>query len=193
VDAKAEMRRLAKSTPPEVPPVALAALTPNQPKPDAASPFVRECEVWLSAVTEGAQGHWLDLETAQCLTEPDRDYFDCADAYLHWCRTNGADLSVVVYPDQGYGLFLSPMAIAPVEGKLWEQATPEDIISHSGLRAIRQFRHIPISPTDHQIDTYFIRTEEGTIGILRVLDFNPASRQLRMQYKLARLGAKADT
>jgi len=56
VDARAEMRRLARNTPPGFPPVALATPTVNQPQPDAASPFVRECEVQLSTPADGARG-----------------------------------------------------------------------------------------------------------------------------------------
>jgi len=193
VDAAAEMQRLAESTPPEVPPVALSALTPKQPGPHAASPFARECEVQLPAVPEGTQALWLDFETARCLTEPDADYFDQPGAYLEWCRTNSADLSAVVYADQSYWFFISPTAITPVEAKLWEQATPEDIISHPGLRAIRQSHYSAMSPARDQADTYFFRTQQGTFGILRVLEFNPASRQLKIHYKLAPPAAQADT
>jgi hypothetical protein len=193
VDATAEMRRLAKSTPPDIPPVGLAALTPTQPKAAAASPFARECEVRLSAVAGGAQGQWLDFETARCMIEPDRDYFARPGVYLEWCRTNGVDLSAFVYPDQSYWLFLSPMAIIPVAGGLWEQATPEDLLAHPGLRVPRQFHYTAVSPARDGANTYLFRTQQGAIGILRLLEFNPASRQLKIQYKLARPGAKADT
>jgi hypothetical protein len=49
------------------------------------------------------------------------------------------------------------------------------------------------SPARDQTDTYLFRAEEGTIGILRVLELNRASQELRIQYKLAPPAAKADT
>ena len=193
VDATAEMQRLAQSTPPEIPPVAQSALSLNQSGPHAASPFARELEVQLLAVTEGAQGQWLDFETARFLTEPDTDYFDGPGAYLEWCRTNSLDLSAVLYRDEGYWLFLSPAAITRVEAKLWEQATPEEIISHPGLRAIRQSHYSAISPAHDRSNTYLFRTQQGTFGILRLLEFDPVSRQVKIQYKLAQPRADADT
>jgi hypothetical protein len=194
VDATAEMWRLARSTPPEFPPVVLVAPTLNQPKADAASPFVRECEVQLFAPTGGARGQWLDLETARRLTEADcNHYYHNPRAYADWCRTNGVDLSAVTYADRSYWLFTRYLVLAPVDGRLWEQATPEEIISHPALRSSRPLPQFFISPADDQTHTYLFRTQQGSFGILRVLEFNPVSRQLRIQYKLARLEAKAET
>ena len=93
-------------------------------------------------------------------------------------------------------LFATPvtryLAFAPVDGRLWEQATPEDIISHPALRSLRAQPQYAISPVDDQTDTYLFRTQQGTIGILRVVEFEPGSRQLKIQYKLARLGTRID-
>ena len=194
VDATAEMRRLARTTPPGFPPVALVAPTLDQPKADAASPFLRECEVRLFAPTGGARGQWLDLETARRLSEADCNYYyHNPRAYADWCRTNGVDLSVAMYPDMRCLLFTRYLALTPVDGQLWEQATPDDVASHPTLRLIRPLSQYVISPADGQTDTYLFRTREGTFGILRLLEFNEASRQLRMQYKLARPRAEADT
>jgi hypothetical protein len=194
VDAAAEMRRLAQSTPPEFPPVALVAPTLNQAKADAASPFVREYAVRLYAPAGGGRGDWLDLETGRCLTGADLDYYyENPRGYVDWCRTNGVDLSAAMYPDRSYWLFTRYLASAPVDGRLWEQATPEDIISHPALRSSRPLPQFFISPADDQTHTYLFRTQQGSFGILRVLEFNPVSRQLRIQYKLARQEAKAET
>jgi len=194
VDATAQMRRLARSTPPAFPPVAQEAPTLNQPKADAASPFVREYAVRLYAPAGVRRGDWLDLETGRFLTGADLDYYyENPRGYVDWCRTNGVDLSAEVYPDRTYWLFTRYLAFAPVDDRLWEQATPEDIMSHPALRSSRPLPQFVISPADDQTDTYVFRTQQGTIGILRVLEFNPASRQLRIQYKLARLEAKPET
>jgi hypothetical protein len=193
VDAAAEMRRLAESTPPEFPQVAFGALVPNQPQPDAASSFAREIRVVLTCAAPGERRRWLKREEGGCLTEPDWDYFDTPSAHMDWCRTNSLDLAPATDPDQHCWLFTCGMVVAPVGGKLWEQATPDNLISHPKLRASSQFRFTDVSPARDKWDTYLFRTQQGTMGILRLLEFNPAARQLKIQYKLARVGAKTDT
>ena len=193
VDATAEMRRLLESTPPEFPQASLAELRPDQLKRQPVGPVARDITILLTARAPGQRRQWLDFERVRCLEEPDRDYFLHPCAYLDWCRTNGLDLSVVCYPDQGYWLLASEMAVAPVEGNLWEQGTAEGIRSHPALRSIQPALRSASSPARDQADTYLFRTGDGTIGILRLLGFNQASRQLKIQYKLAHPAAKADT
>jgi hypothetical protein len=191
-DAAAEMRRLAESTPPEFLQVPAAA-TPIQSPRQAASPFNRAFELWLSARTDGRPVQWLDLETGRCLTEPDGEYFVHGLSYSHWLGSNSLDLFTAVDPDGCHWLFTRHLALAPVDAKLWDQALPDDIISHPALRSAPHRPRAAFSPARDRTDTYLFRAEEGTIGILRVLELNRASQELRIQYKLALPAAKADT
>jgi len=193
VDAAAEMRRLAESTPPEFPQVALPVLTPQQPIPDATSPFAREIRVVFNSTAPGERQEWIHLEEARMLIEPDLEYMEHPRVCLDWRRTNSLDLCAVVYADTNYWLITRCLVMAPVDGKMWQKATPEDILSHPGFRAVPQRRYEAISPAEDQTDTYLFRTEEGTVGILRLLEVNPSLRQLKIQYKLAAPAAKADT
>jgi hypothetical protein len=191
VDATGEMRRLAESTPPEFLQVPATA-TPIQSRGEAA-PFNRAFELWLSARTDGRQGQWLDLETGRCLTEPDWEYFVRPLSYTTWLCTNSLDLFAAVYPDGCHWLFTRHMAVAPVDAKLWDQAPPEAITSHPALRSASLRIRDSFPRALDQTDTYLFRTEEGTIGILRVVEVNCASQELRIQYKLAAPAVKADT
>jgi len=120
-------------------------------------------------------------------------YYENPRGYVDWCRTHGVDLSAAIYPDRSYWLFTRYLAFAPVDGRLWEQVAPEDIVSHPALRSSRPLPQFVISPADDQADTYLFRTAKGTFGILRLLGVDFPSGQLKIQYKLARPGAKADT
>lgn len=192
VDASAEMRRLAEATPPEFPQAA-AAIPPNQPPRDNLLGFSVEVETSMTASCETARRHWLDLETGRCLTEPELDYFVNRKALrLDWLRTNNLDLLAAVYHDRSYCYFPRHMTVAPVDGKLWEQATPEEIASHPALRSILNPIRSAASPPKGKIATYIFRTEQGTFGILRVLGLDPSQRQLKLHYKLANVGAKAN-
>ncbi len=192
VDAATEMRRLAESTPPEFLQVPVSA-APIQSRPQAASSLSRAFELWLSAGTDGRPLRWLDFETGQSLTEPDWEYWGGTFNYSHWLRSNRLDLSAAVYPDGCYWLFPRHLAVTPVEAKLWDQATPDNLRSHPGLRSAPTAPRRLVSPARDQTDTYLFRTEEGSIGILRVLELNCASQELKIQYKLAPPAAKADT
>jgi len=192
VNAAAEMQRLAESTPPQFQQASPTTPTPNQPEPDARSPFSREFDLWLPATAQEPQLLWLDLETARRLTEPDHDYFVNARVSSDWLRNNGLDLCVVVYPDRSYWICTRGMVLTPVESRLWEQATPDEIISHPGLPSIPRRVRGMISAARSQTDTYLFRTEQGTFGILRLLEINDSSQQVRIRYKLARPAAKAD-
>jgi len=192
VDATAEMRRLLKSTPPEFPQAPLAELATERSERKPVTAVGQEITILLTSAALVERRQWLDLEGVRCWVEPDWEYFEHARAYLDWCRANSLDMAVVFDSNQSYWLFTSAMAVTPVAGKLWEQATPEDIISHPGLRAISHFSYTAILPERDRAETYLFRTEAGTLGILRLQEFNPASRQLKLQYKLAHLGAKAE-
>jgi hypothetical protein len=191
-DAATEMRRLAESAPPEFLQVPVTA-TPIQSPRQAASPFNRAFELWLSARTDGRQVQWLDLETGRCLTEPEWGYFVHRLSYSHWLGSNSLDLFAAVCPDGCYWLFTRHLAVAPVDARLWDQALPDDIISHPALRSAPHSPRGSFSPARDQTNTYLFRAEEGTVGILRVLELNRASQELRIQYKLAVPAAKADT
>ncbi len=184
VNAAAEMRRLAESTPPDFLQVPTTA-TPIQSSGHAAAPFTRAFELWLSAKTETRPGQWLDLDAGRCLTEPDWEYLVHPFNYSHWLRTNSLDLSAAAYADGCCWLFTSHLAFTPADAKLWDQAPPGDVISHPALRSTRPSLRGAFSPKLDQTDTYLFQTEEGTMGILRVLELNRASRELRIQYKLA--------
>ena len=192
VDATTEMRRLLKSTPPEFPQAPLAAVSGQLSERRPVAAVGQEITILLTSTALAERRQWLDFEGVRCLEEPDWDYFGHARSYLDWCRTNALDLSAVFDSDQSYWLFASAMAVAPVAGKLWEQGTPEDIISHPALRSIQPLLGRRFPPARDPTQTYLFRTREGTIGVLQVLEFNPASRQLKIQYKLAHMGTKAD-
>jgi len=193
VDATAEMRRLLKSTPPEFPQAPLAELATERSERNPVAAVGQEITILLTSAALAERWQWLDFEGVRCLEEPDWDYFEHARAYLDWCRTNSVDVSAIFDSDQSYWLFASAMAIAPVAGKLWEQGTPENIILHPALRSIQPLLGRRFPPARDSTQAYLFRTREGTIGILRVLEFNPASRELKIQYKLAHPAAKADT
>jgi hypothetical protein len=190
VDATAEMRRLAESTPPEFPQVPVSA-APIESPGQTASPFNREFELWLPARADGRQGQWLDLETGRSLTEPDWEYLASPLSYLHWLRSNSLDLAAAVYPDGSYWIFTRHLVVAPVDAKLWDRATPDDIVSHPALRSAAHRIRGSFSPGRDQADTYLLRTEEGAMGILRVLRLNRVSQELRIHYKLVLPRAKA--
>ncbi len=183
VDAAPEMRRLAESTPPQFP-QAPALARPMQSRHQTVSPFNRAFELWLSAPTDGRHGQWLDLETGRCLADPDWEYLVQPFNYAHWLRSNSLDLSAAVYPDGCYWLFPRDLAVAPVDAKLWDQATPDNLISHRALRSAPKVSRGLVSPARDQTDTYLFRTEEGSIGILRVLEINRASQEVKIQYEL---------
>jgi hypothetical protein len=192
VDAAGEMRRLAESTPPQFPQVPTSA-TPIQSGRQTVAPFNRAFELWLSARTDGRQGQWLDLETGRCLTVPDWEYLLGSLSYSDWLCSNSLDLSATVYPDGSHWLFTRNLAVAPVDASLWDQATPANMISHSALRSAPSVLFRSVSPARDHTDTYLFRAEEGTIGILRVLEINRASQEVKIQYKLAPPATKADT
>ncbi len=191
VEAAAEMQRLAESTPPEFLQVPAAA-TPIESPSQAASPFNRAFELWLSARTDGRRVQWLDLETGRCLTEPEWEYFVHGFSYSHWLGSNSLDLFAAVDPDGCHWLFTRHLAVAPVDARLWDQALPDDIVSHPALRSAPHRPRASFSPARDQTDTYLFRTEQGTIGILRVLERNHSSQEMRIQYKLVPPAAKAD-
>ncbi len=191
VDAEAEMRRLAESTPPQFPQVPSLA-TPIQSQHQTVAPFTQAFELWLSARTGGRQGQWLDLETGRCLTEPDWEYLFQTFNSSHWLRSNSLDLTAAVYPDGSYWLYTRDLAVVPVDARLWDEATPDKLASHPALRSARNVTRGSFSSERDQTDTYLFRAEEGSIGILRVLELNRASQELKIQYKLAPPAAKAD-
>jgi hypothetical protein len=183
---------LAEVTPPEFPQAAVEALTPDQRPRDNLPAFSEEIETLLPAMGQGARRHWLDLETGRCLVEPDLHYFvNQPSSRLDWLRTNSLDLFAAVYRGRSYCLFLRHMAFAPVDGQSWEQATPEQILSHPALRLIPHPKPTAIYPARGQTETYVFRTQQGTFGILQVLGFDSSPPQLKLHYKVARWTAKA--
>jgi len=186
LDASAEMRRLAEAAPPEFAlPLGTAAVI-NQPLVDSASAFRMEREYVFPSADTSARPLWLDLETGRCLIDPDRDYIAGGSAVLsEWVRRHGLDVYATVDRDGSFCLYPRYMAVAQVDGKLWQQASLEEIASHPALQSMARPYGRALLFKDRAEGTYLFRTKDGTSGILQVQRTEDSLPELRIRWKLA--------
>lgn len=143
-------------------------------------------EALLPGPADGIHSDMLDLETGCRLTEP--DFFDHfkgdSRANLAWIRTNGLDISGVVFERRDVFCICYYMAVVPVDPRCWVEATGADVAGDPELGRIHEPKRTSLTLSPNKTDTYMFRTQEGTPGLLRVLGTSDDRRAARICYKL---------
>lgn len=184
VDATEEMLQLAESAPPNFGQLPLSVLTTDFPAFPTRLPQAQELEARLPVSLEKGCTRLLDLETGQCLTEPNFDHLVGPIACRDWLRTNGLDLFVVTYTNGTQWLFTRRVVFIPVADQWWEQATAEEILAQPAIHANPHPGRQSWQLNGRQTNTFVFRTEADTCGIVRLPEFNPTAPEFRIRYKL---------
>lgn len=149
--------------------------------------FDPSADVLLRHYGEGRQSELFDLETGRQLREPTFESFgNNALANIAWIKTNGLDISGLVFDRTNVSCITYYLAAVPVERRLWADATPAQVATHPALAQIHDPKRTALSPERDGTDTFLFRTQEGTAGILQIRGVGPDSRSVKLRYKLAR-------
>ena len=126
----------------------------------------------------------VDLETGRALLQPPSDYFNYrADAIMAWIRSNGLDISCLVWSGDA-ACVTYDMTIVAVEGKCWEQTTEEELLGNSALAPGQHSPRRLLALGHDRPDTYMFRTREGTLGMLRIVGLSQHGAGVKICYKL---------
>jgi hypothetical protein len=142
-------------------------------------------EARLPAAGRNGETKLLDLETGRWLTLPGLERFnENVGAMMSWIRTNGLNISCRVWPDGSAGCVTYNMTVVPVETTCWEEAATADIpgILVPGFGHHSPSRLLVLGPD--RTDTYVFRTDEGTLGMLRLVGLSDDERVVKIRYKL---------
>lgn len=155
-------------------------------KPADGSPrFGPVMEILLPKPGKDHRSEMFDLETGRCLTEPDFDFFGRkVKAYVAWMQANGLDISGVVHEGREVFCVCYYMAAVPVDSKLWEAATPAEVLASPELARIHDPKRSVIMPAQAKTDTFVFRTREGATGMLQVLGATADRHSVKIRYKL---------
>src|SRR5215475_7508902 len=78
-------------------------------------------EMDLRAAKSDGTGEISDLETGHALLQPPAEHFKFnARAIMAWIRSNGLDISCIVWPNAATCVTYD-MTVVPVEGRCWEK------------------------------------------------------------------------
>jgi len=148
-------------------------------------------EATLPAARGDGETEILDLETGRCLTRPALEFFDDdAAAMMTWTRTNGLNISGRVWPDGSAACVTYNMTVAPVAAGCWKEAAAKVI---SAIPPPAPGEHSPsrlLLLRPDRAETYVFRTDEGTLGMLRLAGLTDDRRAVKIHYKL--LQARGD-
>ena len=126
----------------------------------------------------------LDLETGRRLAQPDYDDFESpAEAIMAWIRTNGLDISGSIWPG-GAACVTYNMTIVPIETRCWAELTAQDLLNNKVLANPQQAPRRLLVLGPGRPDTYLFRTQEGHLGMLRLLGLSDDGRGVEIRYKL---------
>jgi hypothetical protein len=147
-------------------------------------------EATLPAAKSGGHTEILNLETGRWLTEPRLDQFnDDARALVIWFRTNGVNISSFVWPDGAAACQTYNMTVVPLDTKCWEESAAEAVC---GIPRSAADRHSPrrlLFLASGQPDTYVFQTDQGTLGILRLVGLSDDRHGVKIRYKLVQSGS----
>ena len=76
------------------------------------------------------------------------------------------------------------MAVVPAHSNCWEQVTAAEVVSNPALSAIRDPKRSVLWFEHDKTDTYLFRTQEGTLGILRIAGLSDDRRTVLIRYRL---------
>ena len=142
-------------------------------------------EATLPAARSGGETEILDLETGRWLTQPGLECFhEDAGAIATWIRTNALNISCFVWPDGSAACVTYNMTVVPVEKRCWEEIAAGDM---PGIPVLAPGQHsprrlLPLGPG--RMETYVFRTDEGTLGMLRLVGLSDHERIVKIRYKL---------
>ena len=158
----------------------------------SAQGFGPVVEATLPAERNDGETEVLDLETGRWLIQPGLERFnEDVGAMMTWIRIKGLNISCRVWPDGSAACVTCNMAVVPVETRCWEKPAASD------------FPALPVLPPRHhsprrllllgagRAETYVFRTDEGTVGMLRLVGLSDDKRLVKIRYKL--LQARAET
>lgn len=149
-------------------------------------------EATLPAERSDGATESLDLETGRWLTVPALERLnEDVGAMIAWIRTNGLNISCRVWSDGSAACVTYNMTVVPVETKCWNEPAADDF---PGFPVLAPGEHSPrrlllLGPG--RAETYVFRTDEGTLGMLRLVGLSEDEPLMRIRYKL--LQARAET
>ena len=130
------------------------------------------------------ENEMLDLETVITLLQPRSEHFNfSADAINDWIRSNGLDISCIVW-SSGAVCITYDMTVVAVEGKCWEETTEQELLANPALTPVRHAPRKLLVLGDNQPDTYMFRTGDGTLGILRIVGLSQDEQGVKIRYKM---------
>jgi hypothetical protein len=141
-------------------------------------------ETVLPAAKTQGPADILDLETGRSPLQPPFEYFNSrADAIMGWIRSNGLDISSLVWTG-GAACVTYDMTIVAVERKCWEETTEEELLGNPALAPGRHSPRRLLVLGHNRPDTYVFRTGDGTLGMLRIVGLSQLGRGVKIRYKL---------
>lgn len=148
-------------------------------------------EATLPSPAEDGRTEMLDVESGRWVTQPGPERFNGnAVAIVDWIRANGVHISGRVWPDGSAACVTYNLTILPVESRRWVETAadsfPDLPVLASGLHSPR--RQLVLRGDLAQ--TYVFRTDEGTLGMLRVIGSSADERIVRIRYKLLQAGGQ---
>ena len=158
----------------------------------SAQGFGPVVEATLPAEQSDGGTEILDLDTGRWLIMPALDRFnEDVGAMMTWIRTNGLNISCRVWPDGSAACVTCNMTVVPVETRCWNETATHDF---PGLPVLTPGHHsatrlLLLGPG--RAETYVFRTDEGTVGMLRLVGLSDDKRLVKIRYKL--LQARAQT
>ena len=140
-------------------------------------------EIVLPAEING-RAQLVDLETGRALPQEGLEHFDFrADAVMAWIRSNGLDISCIVW-SSGAVCITYDMTVVAVEGKCWEETTEQELLGNPALTPVRHAPRKLLVLGDNQPDTYMFRTGDGTLGMLRIAGLSQDKQGVKLRYKM---------
>jgi hypothetical protein len=126
----------------------------------------------------------LDLETGRRLALPDYDGFEApAEAIMTWIRTNGLDISGSIWAG-GAACVTYNMIVVPIETRCWAEMPAQDLLNNKVLANPQQAPRRLLVLGPGRPDTYLFRTQEGNLGMLRLLGLSEDGHGVEIRYKL---------
>jgi hypothetical protein len=148
-------------------------------------------EATLPAASIDGETELLDLETGCSMIRPGLERFnDNAAAMTSWVRAKALNISGRVWPDGTAACITYNMTALPVETRCWGQAAGSDI---PGIPVPEPGQHSPsrlLVVRPGCPETYVFRTDEGTLGMLRLVGLSEDQRAVKIRYKLLRARAE---
>ena len=159
---------------------------------DASLGFGPTLEARLPGLGSDCSTEILNLASGRCLPVPRLEQFNGEPvALVHWIRTNGLNISGQIWSGGPAACVTYNLTLVPLDTKSWDTSVAQEIPSLPFACASQHSPRRLLVLGNNRPEVYAFRTDEGTVGMLRLVGVSDDRQEVIIRYKLVQAPEEA--